>query len=316
MQAALSTMWAQQERFRGHMDDFARIAEAAGFTAIEPSHSTDTEGLETLIASGVLPLASLHAPTPRERDARGRWNGDLNLAALDEEERMAAITATCRTIDYAARTGARAVVVHLGACGSGLLQAERRLRSLYQAGQREGDAFTAQRSEAETRRAALAEAHLPLARRSLEQLAAYAAHAGVAIGLENRLHYHEIPRYDEVPDLVRPYPVDLVGYWHDVGHAEVQHRLGLVDRRLWLDTNGPRTIGSHLHDVAGIADHRVPGQGDVNWDYIRLGLPSQALRTFEINQTAPEPLLAEALQLLLQQAVVPDPATTAASQGG
>jgi sugar phosphate isomerase/epimerase len=314
MEAALSTMWAQQERFRGHMDDFARIAAAAGYTAIEPSHSTDTEGLERLITCAILPIASLHAPTPRERNFRGRWNGDLNLAALDEGERTAAVVATCKTIDYAARLGARAVVVHLGACGNGLLPAERRLRTLYQSGQREGNEFAAQRTSASENRAVLAEAHLPVARRSLEELANYAARAGVAIGLENRLHYHEIPRYDEVPDLIGPYPADLVGYWHDVGHAEVQHRLGLVDRNLWLDTNGLRTIGSHLHDVAGLVDHRAPGQGDVEWDYIRDGLPPQALRTFEIKQTAPEPLLAEALLLLLEHSVVPAPSATASGR--
>src|SRR5438105_3429393 len=101
MRAALSTMWAQQDRFRGRMDEFAEVAAAAGYDAIEPSHSTDADGLQRLINCAILPLSSLHAPTPRERDGRGRWNGDLNLASLDEDERLAAVKATYRTIDYA-----------------------------------------------------------------------------------------------------------------------------------------------------------------------------------------------------------------------
>jgi sugar phosphate isomerase/epimerase len=305
MYAALSTMWAQQERFRGHMDDFARIAATAGYDAIEPSHSTDLDGLETLIHCGILPLASLHAPAPRERDARGRWNGDLNLAALDEEERHAAVTATMRTIDYAVRAGAAAVVVHLGACGVRLLPAEAQLRNLHRAGVTSGPECERLRAEAAARRAELAPLHLPQAKRSLEELAGYAADRSVAIGLENRLHFHEIPRYDEAAELLAPYPTSVAGYWHDVGHAEVQHRLGLVDKRAWLDTNGPRTIGSHLHDVRGILDHRAPGEGDVSWDYILAGLPEAALRTFEIDQHEPQSLLNSALCYLIDLGVMP-----------
>jgi sugar phosphate isomerase/epimerase len=305
MKAALSTMWAQQERFRGHMDEFARIASAAGYDAIEPSHSTDTDGLETLIRCGVLPLASLHAPTPRERDWHGRWNGELNLAALDDEERAAAVASTCRTIDYAVRAGAPAVVVHLGACGDRLFEAEARLRTLHRAGVTDGPECERLRDGAASLRAELAVRHLPQAKRSLEELTNYGARFGVAIGLENRLHYHEMPRFDEVPGLLAPYPEAVAGYWHDVGHAEVQHRLGLVERHRWLDVNGPRTIGSHLHDVRGILDHRAPGAGDVEWDYILAGLPATALRTFEIDQHEPEDLLDPALRYLIEQRVMP-----------
>jgi sugar phosphate isomerase/epimerase len=306
MKPALSTMWAQQERFRGRMDDFAHVALESGYQAIEVSHSTDTEGLERLIDCRLLPVVSLHAPTPRERDSRGRWNGDLNLAALDEEERAAAVAATLRTLDYAVRCGAKAVVVHLGGCGSSLLPAERRLRALYQAGRQGDEEFAGLRAEAEAQRATLARDHLPQAARSLEQLANAAAKAGVALGLENRLHYHEIPRYDEVPELLAPYPPQVAGYWHDVGHAEVLHRLGLVDRHCWLEVNGARTLGSHLHDVRGILDHRAPGEGDVSWDYIAEGLPASAMRTWEINQHEPQALLTPALRYLVDRGVMPD----------
>ena len=304
MAPALSTMWAQQDRFRGHMDDFSRIAAAAGYGAIEPSHSTDLEGLERLINSAILPIPSLHAPTPRQRDTSGRWNGDLNLAAIDEEERRAAVAHTITTIDYARRLGARAVVVHLGACGRGMLEAERRLRSLYQAGQTGSEEFKGWQMEARRSRAALATRHLPRAGQSLADLAEHAAQAGVQIGLETRLEYHEIPHFDELGDLIGPFPPDLVGYWHDMGHAEVQHRLGLVDRLRWLQAFGPRTVGAHLHDVAGIVDHRGPGQGDVDWSQLASLLPDSALRTFEINQHVPESFLASGLRLLVEQGVV------------
>ena len=87
--------------------------------------------------------------------------------------------------------------------------------------------------------------------------------------------------------------------------AAVAHRLGLVDKLRWLDVNGPRTIGSHLHDVRGILDHRAPGNGDVEWAYIVAGLPETALRTFEIDQHEPEDLLSPALRYLVDRQVMP-----------
>ena len=76
---------------------------------------------------------------------------------------------------------------------------------------------------------------------------------GVALGLESRLHYHEIPHPDEALDLLADYDNASAGYWHDVGHCEVQARLGMIDRAAWFPTLTARTIGSHLHDVDGIA---------------------------------------------------------------
>ena len=74
-----------------------------------------------------------------------------------------------------------------------------------------------------------------------------------------------------------------------------------MDKRAWLDTNGPRCIGTHLHDVDGIGDHRAPGRGDVEWDYIAKGLPATALRVFEINQSQPAEAVAGAIGFLRER---------------
>ncbi|MEX0750434.1 MAG: hypothetical protein WD359_06455, partial [Dehalococcoidia bacterium] len=122
--------------------------------------------------------------------------------------------------------------------------------------------------------------------------------------IENRLHYHEFPQADEAAALLADYAPDVAGYWHDVGHAEVQWRLGLVDKRAWLDTNSARTIGAHLHDVDGLADHRAPGNGTVEWEYIAAGIPKAALRVFEINQSQPAEAVANAIPFLRERGVI------------
>jgi sugar phosphate isomerase/epimerase len=296
-------MWAQQDRFED-IEAFRKTAAAFGYTAIEVSHSTDQPRLDRLMTEGEIGLSSLHAPTPRMKLADGRWNSDANLADPDEEARRLAVEHTCRTIDYAGRAGLRFVVVHLGGVGAAMTEFEQRLRRLYDSGTRAGEEVEELRQRARRHRAEGAERHLEAARRSLRELTQYAERYGIAIGLENRYHYHEIPSPDEAALLLADYPPDVAGYWHDVGHAEVQHRLGLIDRHSWFPRLTARTIGTHLHDVDGIGDHRAPGNGDVDWSYIAAGLPKTALRVFEIDQRQPDELVAKAPQFLRERGVI------------
>jgi sugar phosphate isomerase/epimerase len=300
---SLSTMWAQQARF-DDIEAFRTVAASFGYTAIEVSHSTDGPGLDRLMLPGPIPLSSLHAPTPRMKLADGRFNGDANLADPDEAARAIAVEHHKRTIDYARRGALEFVVVHLGGVGATMTPPERELRRLFDAGVREGEQVESLRDECRKHRAQGAGQHLEAARRSLRELVEYAAPHGIALGLENRFHYHEIPSPQDALDLLAGYANEQAGYWHDVGHAEVQHRLGLIDKHAWFPKLTSRTIGTHLHDVDGIGDHRAPGNGDVDWSYIAVGLPRTALRVFEIDQRQPDDAVARAPQFLRDRGVI------------
>lgn len=288
-QLALSTMFAQQERFEdGAM--FARFAAQAGYEAIEISHSTPAEKVDAIRRAGVLPIVSVHQPAPYVRLPNGRGNASLNLAAPDEDERRAAVAAAQRSVTIAAELEATRLVVHLGHVGPSDQQFEEELalRRAYDAGERSGERIEALRAALVARRAAAAAPHLAAARRSLEELVAFARPHGITIGVENRYHYHEIPHPEEYAALFEGFSPAEVGYWHDVGHAEVLHRLGLIDRHAWLNRWANRCVGAHLHDVLGIGDHRAPGDGDVDWRYIVEGVGHLSALTLEINQHQPD----------------------------
>jgi len=304
MTLSLSTMWAQQDRFVADMHLFVREALALGYDAIEVSHSTATAQFERLMSYPGAPISSIHAPAPLVRDAEHRANSAHNLASTDKAERREAIEFTRSSIDLTKRHGGRYVVVHLGGVGAHIFEPEREMRRLFDSGTHDGERMGVLRAQCHTLRTEQAGPWLEAAGATLRELAAHAEAAGVAIGIENRLHYHEIPQPAECAMLLAGYAPELVGYWHDVGHAEVQARLGLVDKRLWLDTNGARCIGSHLHDVDGIGDHRAPGHGDVEWDYIAQGIPAGALRVFEINQSQPADAVAAAIPFLRARGVI------------
>jgi len=300
---SLSTMWAQQERF-SDIRDFARAARDLGYDAIEVNYTVAPEAFAALTNGRILPVRSLHAPTPRVQHGDGRWSEALNLASTDEDERRAAVEYARRTVDHAAEAGASYVVLHLGGVGNEMLEPERKLRRLFDSGTREGPEVAALRDELRRQRTERSAPHFAAATKTLSELAEHASRRGVGLGLENRYHLHEIPTIEECESLLADYPPDVVGYWHDVGHAEVLGRLGLIDRRRWLDRLGPRTMGCHLHDVDGLGDHRAPGRGDVDWSYIASGLPEGALRVFEIDQRQPDEALAAAIPYLQKRGVV------------
>jgi sugar phosphate isomerase/epimerase len=296
-------MWAQQPRFA----DLARFREAAasfGYDAIEASHSTDEAGLRTLLTEGSPALSSLHAPTPRRDLPDGRVNSEANLASTDEAQRALAVSETLRTIDYAADAGRRYVVVHLGGVGDDRNDLERAVRRLYEAGET-GEPMQRARDTLRRWREQSAPPYFDAARRSLDALVEYAAPRNVALGLESRLNYHEFPHPDEALRLLAPYDNSVAGLWYDTGHCEVQARLGMIDRDAWFPALTPRLIGAHIHDVDGLNDHRAPGNGTLDWDYVAAAIPPNALRVLEINQHEPDELVAGAIEFLRERSVIP-----------
>ena len=300
---SISTMWAQQDRFQD-LTNFRRVVASMGYDAIEISHSTAQEGLRALLEPGEIPLSSLHAPTPRRKLPDDRTNSEANLAATDEDERALAVAETKRTIEYAAQASLRFIVVHLGGIGSKSSDSEVQLKDLFRRGIRHTEQVDALKEKMKRQRAGVAEAHLEAAARSLRELVEAAKPHGIALGLESRLHYHEIPHPEEALQRLESYDNSAAGYWHDVGHCEVMARLGLIERSAWFPALTDRTIGTHLHDVDGLLDHRAPGNGDVDWRYIAAGLPETALRVFEIDQGQPDEKVAGAPAFLRKLGVV------------
>lgn len=304
---ALSTMWAVQPRFERDLQRFMERAGELGYRGVEINHSMDAEQAGAILAYRSLPTTSVHAPAPLERHPARGWNRELNLASTDEAERTLAVDYHLRSIALAAQAGARVVAVHLGGVGARLLDGERRLRSMYERREVMREEWDRTVDATVRERAAKAGPWLEAAARSLDALAEGASRSGVTLAIETRLHYHEIPLPQELATLLAPYPVDVAGYLHDVGHAEVHHRLGVTDRSAWWDLLGERLVLLHLHDVRGLTDHRAPGNGDVDFAWLAERITRanpDALRTFEIDQHESDEDVASGLRLLIEAGIV------------
>ncbi len=318
-------MWAVQPRFEGaRIVDFVSAAAEAGFAGIEVNHSMDASQARALAEAARdagIEARSLHAPAPWSL-VGGRENRTLNLASRDEGERALAVEHHVRSIEAARAHGMRAVVVHLGGIGAldVTIDAEEWLRARYaewfaalatSSVSEQGRAVDERRPPptadwlehvhlARAARAAAAPPWFEAARRSLADLVPRAADAGVTLGLECRLRYHEFPLPEEAATLLADHPAEVAGYWHDVGHAEVLDRLQLVPLEAWRDLLATRVVGTHIHDVRGLTDHRAPGSVailGVDFEALARLVPPHALRTFEVDQHESQAALTAGLEL-------------------
>ena len=116
----------------------------------------------------------------------------------------------------------------------------------------------------------------------------YALEKGVRLGLENRERFEELPLDADFPGLLAGLkPPAPVGYWHDVGHAQIKQQMGLIDHRQQLAVNASRILGFHLHDVSEDGhDHQPIGSGCIDFRMVREFWRPEHRLVLEINPRA------------------------------
>ena len=124
------------------------------------------------------------------------------------------------------------------------------------------------------------------------------------LGLETRFHFNEIPDMDEMAGLLDEVSERLVGYWHDVGHAEVQQQLGFSFHEEWLSRFKDRMVGIHLHDICDISDHHAPGNGNMNWEMVAKHLPQGIVKVCEIGEWNDEERMQGVIKFLQKKGIL------------
>jgi len=293
-------MWVKG-RF-SHMAGFAAKAKELGFTHIEANASISPQMLSELIEAAV-PISSIHSPCPSILSSRGIPISCLSLSSLDESERMEAVSFTKQTIDLAASVNAKAVVLHMGEVPIDL-SLQDRLYKLCDEHHTQTKEYNQAKEELVYQRISQAPPYLDAARISLQELSEYSRQKGIMLGLETRFHPHEIPNMEEMAELLNEIAESLVGYWHDVGHAEVQQQLGFSLHEEWLSRFRDRMVGIHLHDILGISDHHAPGKGDMNWEMVAKYLPPGIVKVCEIGEWNDEEQMQGVVKFLQKNGIV------------
>lgn len=273
-------MWAKG-RF-GHMAGFAAKLRELGFTHVEPNALISPGMLNDLLKTAV-PVSSIHSPCPAVLSSRAIPVSSLSLSSLDASERVEAVSFAKKTVDLAAGVGARAIVLHMGEVPIDL-SLQDRLYKFHEGGHAQTTEYRLVKDRLVHQRVSLAHSYVDAAKKSLRELSQYSQQKGIILGLETRFYLNEIPNLDEMAELLGEVSEHVAGYWHDVGHAEVQQRLGISSHEEWLSRFRNRMVGIHLHDIHGISDHRVPGKGNMNWEMVAKYLPQAIVRVCEIGE--------------------------------
>jgi sugar phosphate isomerase/epimerase len=299
-EVSLSTMWAKG-RF-SHMAGFAAKLRELGFTHVEPNALVSPRMLNELLKTTV-PISSIHSPCPTVLSSRGIPVSGLSLSSLDASERVEAVSFTKKTIDLAANVSARAIVLHMGEVPIDL-SLQDRLYKLHEGGYTETKEYRQTKERLVHQRLSLAHSYVDAAKKSLQELSKYSRQNGIMLGLETRFHFNEIPNMDEMAELLDEVSEHLAGYWHDVGHAEVQHRLGFSFHEEWLLRFKDRMVGIHLHDIHGISDHHAPGKGNMNWKMIAKYLPQGIVKVCEIGEWNDEEQMQGVVKFLQKKGIL------------
>jgi sugar phosphate isomerase/epimerase len=134
--------------------------------------------------------------------------------------------------------------------------------------------------------------------RSLEDLIPAAEQNDIALGLENRYHYHELPGADEFEIIFKQFAGAPIGYWHDTGHAHAQESLGIFSANELLERYRNNLVGMHIHDARGLDDHLPPGSGEIDFKRIGTRIGDGILRVIELKRGTPDSQVASGIRYL------------------
>jgi len=269
-----------------------------GFRILElDPHMTEEELKKILefVEKGEIKVVSLHNFCPRpEYIPEGR---NLHRAYLissnDVEERKKAVELTKRTIDWADRLGAKFVVVHAGEVP--VKYSPRLMYESYING--DIDKFYNLRNAIMAERKGKSAEYLEYTIESLKEIVEYAVKKGIIVGLENRFYPHEIPDFNEIGLIIENLK-DGIGYWHDVGHAQIWQNLGYgALHEDFLRNYKP--VGLHLHDVKGVTDHWAPGSGNIDFKKIFSQVDENVSKIIEVHPKVSLPELKEGINYIV-----------------
>ena len=214
-----------------------------GFSHVELSHGTRitlVPGILKAVEEGMIKVGSTHNFCPLPTGITQAAPNLFEPSAEDSREHDQWLRHTKRSIEFAAQMNARVLVMHLGRVEFFIGNPAAKLDAY--ADRHPGTDLTVDPKYKKLRDAALKRLrdrmppYWERVKLSIEEVRAYAAERGVALGFENREKFDELPLDDDFEKLI--YGVsqpNTVGYWHDTGHAEIKQRMGLLSQREHLE---------------------------------------------------------------------------------
>lgn len=268
---------------------------ALGFSHAELSHGirlTLVPGILRAVEEGVVKISSTHNFCPLPTGIVQAAPNLFQPSARAGGEQAQWVRHTKRSIEFAARVGARALVCHLGSVGFFWFNPARKVRAYLrekpEAGRAADDTvYQALRDKSLAKLRRAMPPYLAQVQASLAEVSALARTQGVKLGFENREKFEELPLDADFAGFLAGFPADApFGYWHDTGHADLKESMGLLRHRGHLAALAPRLLGWHLHDVNAGKDHQPIGTGRIDFSMVAEFWRPDHLLTLELSPRA------------------------------
>lgn len=296
---AFSTCWNNSR----HVDGEAMIEEIVelGFDAIELSHGMTVAklpGIRRAFRAGIFRCSGVHNYFPSPVEVMMDAPDAYPFTSHRETDRKRALEMTKRTLEVAAEFSAGYVVLHMGSVPMNPAKWTKKLTSMMESGNGRSRDFVKTKLAMIKKREKLAPLYFQRAMRALEELIPLAESAHVKLAVESRSRYEDMPSEREMLRMQEHFAdCPWVGYWHDFGHVQLKHNLGLVDHAQWLEKVSSYLIGGHVHDVVWPArDHRVPFSGEIDYAALLPGFPPDCPLVWELSPTREAAAIRDALR--------------------
>ncbi len=284
---ALSTAWNADRWQDG--EAIAQEIFELGIRHIELNSSLTGQMVEAIFKfsrqKGIT-ITSLHnyCPIPEGLKREEALPDCFSLSSIDEDERKKAVEFTKITIATAKKVSARVVVLHAGRVE--IEDKTRALIALYNQGLKNSAEYKETFEGLVLKRGARRADHFAQVLKSLATLHDYALKSGIRLGIENRFYYREIPTLEEFKTIFDTFKSEYMAYWHDVGHAYIHEKLGLMQSGALLDNFKDRLTGMHLHNIKKLEDHKAPIDGDFDFRSLSPYVKHSTLKVIEAHSNA------------------------------
>lgn len=241
-----------------------------GFEQIELSHGmtiSKLPGIKKAWDRGLFKCCGIHNYFPSPVEVMIDAPDAYEFTSHRPHDRQRAMDMSLRSLEMCEQFEAGYLVLHMGSVPMKPEKWTRRLTEMLGEGRQRDRKFIKRKLAFIKKREKIAPLYYGRAIEALDQLAQRAQELGVKLAVESRSRYEDVPSEREMIKLQQHFANNpAVGYWHDFGHVQLKHNLGLLDHQDWLERISSHLVGCHLHDVQWPArDHRVPFQGSLDY---------------------------------------------------
>jgi len=297
---SFSTCWNNSRHSDG--DEMIDEILELGFDTIELSHGmtiSKLPGIKKAYQEGKFRCSGVHNYFPSPVEVMIDAPDAYEFTSHRPHERARAMDLTMRTLELAAEFKAKYLVLHMGSVPMPASKWSNRLTSMCKEGKQLELSFAKAKLNFVRKREKISPLYYQRAIEALEQLSEKAAELKIQLAVESRSHYEDVPSENEMIRLQEHFKDNpWIGYWHDFGHVQLKHNLGLLDHDQWLAKMAPFLIGCHVHDVYWPdRDHRVPLTGELDFKKLLRHIDPSKPFVWELSRSREAEQIKEALQV-------------------